>query len=141
MAKARIALVQRMAVMASKGLIREMLVDLRSAANLPFDGPCDALDRDESSACREIGNFPFFQMRLLDAPERVVSKMLIAAQGRSGKAILAGIARGILYAARESEHPAAKRRVLRRCALRLFSACGPMPSLRAYLPARTPLSR
>ena len=135
-AKARAALVQRMAVMASKGLIREMVVDLRSAANLPFDGQSEALGQDEALACREVGDFPFFQMRLLDAPDRVVTRLAGAAQCRTGKAIVASIARGILHAARYSGRTTRERRILVRCALRLLLACGPLRSLDAYVPAR-----
>lgn len=135
LAKARTALIQRMAIMASKGLVREMVVDLRSAANLPFDGPNEALDRDEALACWEVGNFPFFQMRLLDAPDRVVTRLAAAMENRTGKAIVARIARGILHAARLPDRSTRERRVLARCALRLFLACGPLGALRAYLPA------
>ena len=132
----RRAVLERMAVMASKGLVREMLVDLHSAAHLRAEANGVALDRDEARACWEVGNLPFFQMRLLDAPDRIVTRLLAAAGSPAGKAILARIARGILHAARHSERPVAERRVLFRCALRLFRACGPVRSATAYPPAR-----
>lgn len=132
----RRAVLERMAVMASKGLVREMLVDLHSAASVhPKDGPTP-LDADEARACWEVGNFPFFQMRLLDAPDRIVKRMAATAVSPTGKAMLARIARGLLHAARHSDRPAAQRRVLLRCALRLFRACGTIRSATAYLPAR-----
>ena len=122
--------------MASKGLVREMVVDLRSAANLPINGPSEALDQEEVLACREVGSFPFFQRRLLDAPNRVVTLLAGAAECHTGKAIVACIGRGILHAARCSERATRERRVLVRCALRLFLATGPVRGLGAYLPAR-----
>ncbi len=131
------ALLERMAVMASKGLTREMLVDLHSAANLTSVDVPPRLTADEAAACWEVGNFPFFQMRLLDAPERVVERLLSAADGPTGKALLARIARGILHAARLRGRPLAERRVLLRCAVRLFIACNPRWILAAYLPLRT----
>ena len=133
----RRALLERMAVMASKGLVREMLVDLHSAASLdPAQHP-GALDRGEAGACREVGNFPFFQMRLFDAPEPIMTRLSNAAQGQAGKAIVAAIARGIFHAARHPRRPLPERKALARCALRLFSACGPARTVGAYLPARS----
>jgi len=132
----RRALLERMAIMASKGLIQELLVDLHSAANVEAADGVAGLARGEARAAWEVGNFPFFQMRLLDEPERVGTRLLAAARSRVGKLILARIARGILHAARHPARPAGERRVLARCALRLFAACGPVASARAYLPAR-----
>jgi hypothetical protein len=132
----RRAVLERMAVMASKGLVREMVADLRSATSLRAQDNGEALDADEARACWDVGNVPFFQMRLLDAPDRVTTRLVAAAAGPAGKAILARIARGVLHAARHPDRPAADRRVLLRCALRLFRACGPIRSVAAFLPAR-----
>lgn len=131
----RRALLERMSVMASKGLVRETLADLHSAATLLPDAKGPPLDREEAQACWDVANFPFFQMRLLDAPDRVVARLLTAAESRMGRAMLARIARGVFYAARHADATARQRRLLVRCALRLFFACGPWTAVRAYLPA------
>jgi hypothetical protein len=128
----RRALLQRMAVMASKGLVRELVEDLHSAARLAGPGP--ALRQEEAIACREVGNFQFFRMRLLDAPDRLVASLCQAADCATGRAIVACVARGLLHAARHRERSGRERRVMVRCALRLFAACGASHSLRAYLP-------
>jgi hypothetical protein len=128
----RRALLQRMTVMASKGLVRELAEDLHSAARLAGPGP--ALGRDEAIACREVGNFQFFRMRLLDAPDRLVASLSEAADCATGKAIVACLARGILHAARHRERSRRERRVMLLSALRLFVACGASHSFRAYVP-------
>jgi hypothetical protein len=130
----RRALLQRMAVMASKGLVRETLVDLRSAANLAMEMDSSTLDAGEALACREVGRFPLFRAQLLDAPGRVVGRLRSAAANPGGRAIVARVARGIVDAARHDELRRAERVLLLRCAAALFRACGPLHGAAAYLP-------
>lgn len=126
----RKALLHRAGVMASKGLLPELLEDLVTVVRQNSDDL--GLDREESVACWKIASYPYFQMRFLDAPIATSDRLMRIADTTLGRAIVAQVGRGMLYASRHSDRSLKDRQSMLRGALRLFLSSGVVATMRAF---------
>ena len=98
----RLALVHRLAVMASKGLVDEMAADLREAAGLGKGLP-GTPTAAEADVLRRCATHRYFLMRLLSEPKRVVALLRSAGRGPFGRGARLQLARGILWSVRHAD--------------------------------------
>lgn len=133
--ESRLALLTRMSVMASKGLIDEALEDLAAAAAVVTNGGPSALSTAERQLCARAMTQPYWLSRVLEDPSAFVKKLQSHNRPRAPvMRLFAGcLARGLLHAARKSEHVARGRSILWRVWWRVAALAGPRPVVRAYL--------
>lgn len=123
----RRALIHRMVVMASKGLLPEMLDDLRRIASLGSQGGDSGFGADEAHACSKAMTFDYF-LKVFDENPSSAAIQIIDAAGKPARDVLAYLARGLLWAARFGDLPRKKRWQLGGQALRLMMAAGRWPA-------------
>jgi Glycosyl transferase family 2 len=111
----RQSLLQRMNVMASKGLLDEAFEDLAAAA----DQGMWPLDAAEFMACWKSATHEYFLTRWMASPQVALQRRLELARRAPARAMIAALGRGLLYAGR---HATADRKPLLVAALRLLWA-------------------
>lgn len=116
----RLALLNRMAVMASKGLVEEMVADLRDASETSQDPP-EQITAVERAVLRGSATYEYFLMRLLEHPQRVTGQIAQAGTGGFASAAKQQFARGLLWSARNADVRLRDRWTLARAAVSLFA--------------------
>lgn len=133
--ESRLAVLTRMSVMASKGLVDEAIDDLAAAAAIQARCGIGGLSCEERMLCASSMMQQYWLARVLEDPASFLRKL----RARSCSSaplmrLLAGcLARGLLYAARKSEHVVLGRSALWRVWLHVAAFAGPRPVVRAYL--------
>jgi glycosyltransferase involved in cell wall biosynthesis len=94
----RRALVERMAVMASKGLMNEAFEDLHAAVGLSGTENLGALDHESLKSIWLLATYPAFLIRLLENP-KAVSQRIASGSGDTRKALKRTLARGVAWQA------------------------------------------
>lgn len=110
----RLALLHRMQVMASKGLIGEMLDDLEQATRVAADVPLSA---EERQLCREAICDSYCQLAMVDSRSLFFGRVRDLAATESGRDMVSAFARGMFWLARTDQSGAGDR--LRRLAVSL----------------------
>lgn len=129
----RLALLNRMAVMASKGLLDETLADAGMAASISWPGgDGERLSRAERRVCVQAAMHPYFIDRALESRPSLVEGLRRLADSGVKRAIAGCLARGLLYAATHRELDAARRFELARLALRVAAVGGLRSFFTAY---------
>lgn len=95
----RAALINRMSVMAGKGLEQEMIEDAQSYATL-VDGARTTPSREERHAIIRAAQQRYFILRVLDDPSSFQAAASALRRSPSGRVVLHAIARGLLGVAR-----------------------------------------
>lgn len=115
----RQALIHRMAVMASKGLLPEMLEDLAEAASIqPASGQA-VIDQDEAEACWKAATYEYFVLAFLASTGETTARMAALARTPIGRTIVWRIARGLLFSCRFADISWRDRLLLLGCSIRL----------------------
>lgn len=131
-ASKRAALINRMAVMASKGLIEETLADATAAAAIESDASMNAgFTASEWRMCIETVLHPYFLDVLISTPNRFMEPFLRERRTPSLRRMAACFARGIFYSMRWDNLQSLKR-AKRKQALRLLRFAGIKASLNVY---------
>lgn len=120
----RLALLNRMSVMAGKGLEEEMIEDALSYAALT-DGSGIGPTRDERRAIVQAAQQRYFILRLLEDPLNFYSAARGLRRTGTGRAVLHALARGLLGVARRRSSDRTMRLKLIRMAARLYGAALP----------------
>ena len=131
--ESRLAVLTRMSVMASKGLVDEALDDLSAAAAIQARCGIGGLSREERALCARAMMQPYWLARVQEDPKGFLRKLRARSSGPLMRLFAGCLARGLLHAARKSEHVARGRSVLWRVSLRVAAFAGPRPVVRAYL--------
>ena len=131
--ESRLALLTRMSVMASKGLVDEALDDLAAAAAIQARCGIGGLSREERALCARAMTQPYWLARVQEDPKGFLRELRSRSSGPLMRLFAGCLARGLLHAARKSEHVALGRSVLWRVWLRVAAFAGPRPVVRAYL--------
>lgn len=131
--ESRLAVLTRMSVMASKGLIDEALDDIALAADIEARCGIGGLSREERALCARAMMHQYWLARVLEDPTGFLLKLRARSSGPLMRLLVGCLARGLLHAARKSEHVARGRGVLWRVWLRVAAFAGPRPVVRAYL--------
>ena len=122
----RLALVHRMTVMASKGLVPEMLEDLRAIGEIELNREGSQLTRDAARACVKVASYEQFWRHFLKAPSKLTAELISAARG-SANDVLACVGKGMLWTARHGELPVGSRWALALQGMKLVTAAGHWP--------------
>lgn len=120
----RTALLERASVMAGKGLLPEMLEDLKAASGESSFGRLAAVDQE---ACSSIGFQEYFLECLLADQARLTAALAALAFGLRGREVVAWIGRSVLWSARHGDRVPAERRRLLLTSLRLLIAARMWP--------------
>lgn len=96
----RQAYLQRMAIMASKGLADEAVADLLDAVDLD---PTNELDEQSAAMCRRAMTREFMQVALRMEPERFLKQVQPLRSCRAGRDALRALARGMFWVARQKD--------------------------------------
>ncbi len=132
--EARLALLTRMSIMATKGLVDETLDDLAAAAEITARCGTSALSLEERRLCARAMTHPYWLARISENPADFLMKLRTRAKAPLMPLFAGCLARGLLHAARKSEHVAAHgRAILWRVWLHVAALAGPRPVVRAYL--------
>lgn len=129
----RLAALTRMSVMASKGLVDEALDDLCLAADIQARCGIGGLSREERALCAQAMTHPYWLARIEDNPAAFVAKLRARSAAPLVRLFAGCLARGLLHAARKSEHVGHGRAALWRASLGVAALAGPRPVVRAYL--------
>ena len=108
----RLALLTRMSIMASKGLLTEMLADLEAACVLHESRHKDLhpkLTAQERAVCEEAMHFQYFWLRVLEDSEQFLRGVRRAAFSRFGRQILRSFARAMFIHAKSYGEPIPER--------------------------------
>jgi hypothetical protein len=132
--EARLALLTRMSIMATKGLVDEALDDLAAAAEITARCGNGALSVEERRLCVRAMTHPYWLARISEDPADFLMKLRERSKAPLMPLFAGCLARGLLHAARKSEHVAAHgRAILWRVWLHVAAYAGPRPVVRAYL--------
>lgn len=131
--ESRLAVLTRMSVMASKGLIDDALDDLALAADIEARCGIGGLSREERALCARAMMHQYWLARVMEDPGGFLLKLRARSSGPLMRLLAGCLARGLLHAARKSEHVERGRGVLWRVWLRVAAFAGPRPVVRAYL--------
>ncbi|HEY9380159.1 MAG TPA: glycosyltransferase family 2 protein [Burkholderiales bacterium] len=127
----RLALLNRMSVMAGKGLEEEMIEDALSYATLT-DGSGIGPTRDERRAIAQAAQQRYFVLRLLEDPLHFYSAVRNLRRTGAGRAVLQALARGLIGVARWGANDRNMRLQLLGIAARLYGTTLPgMPPRQA----------
>lgn len=96
----RHAFLQRMAIMASKGLSDEVVADLLDAVALD---PTNELDEQSVAMCRRAITREFMQVALRMEPGRFLKRVQPLSACRAGRDALRALARGLFWVARQKD--------------------------------------
>lgn len=132
--EARLALLTRMSIMATKGLVDEALDDLAAAAEITAHCGTGALSVEERRLCVRAMAHPYWLARISEDPAGFLIKLRTRSKAPLMPLFAGCLARGLLHAARKSEHVAAHgRAILWRVWLHVAAYAGPRPVVRAYI--------
>lgn len=120
----RLALLNRMSVMAGKGLEAEMIEDALNYATLT-EGSGTGPTRDERRAIAQAAQQRYFVLRLLEDPLNFYSAARGLRRTGTGRTVLHALARGLLGVARRRSSDRTMRVKLIRIAARLYGATLP----------------
>ena len=126
------ALLNRMAVMASKGLIVEMLEDLEAFAVTRDSMPACRLSAEQAIDCQRAVLRPYFLTALLSSPRNFTEGLRSVAEKCDIRDLIACFAKGLLYAARRADRPWQSRFRLLGCALVVAALAGSRQLRAAY---------
>src|SRR5690606_1418596 len=130
----RMALLNRMTVMAGKGLEEEMIEDALNYAALT-DGSHAGPTRDERRTIAHAAQQRYFVLRVLENPLGFCTLALRLRRSSAGRSVLYAMARGLLGVARWGVRDRRERMTLLTVAARLFGAGLPGPGTRAQTDA------
>lgn len=131
----RAALLNRMSVMASKGLVDETFEDLYAACNL--EGATGSLTADEREACVAAALHPYFAAKALRSPATLLARFRRAGRNPLLKEAAGFFARAFLFAARASAVRSRDANSYLGTALRLAALAGFHGLRSAYFSGRT----
>jgi hypothetical protein len=127
------ALLNRMAVMASKGLIMEMLEDLEAfAVTRDSMTPACRLSAEQAINCQRAVLRPYFLTALLENPRTFSEGLRSIVDKYDIRDLIACFAKGLLYAARRADRPWRSRFRLLGCALVVAALAGSRQLRAAY---------
>ena len=127
------ALLNRMAVMASKGLVAEMLEDLEAfAAIRDSTATVSRLSAEQAIDCQRAVLRPYFLTALLESPRNFTEGLRSVVEKCDVRDLIACFAKGLLYAARRADRPWRSRLRLLRCALMVAGIAGSRQLRAAY---------
>jgi hypothetical protein len=105
-----------MSVMASKGLLREMLEDLEAACSLPGEPGADTrLGAKEREACEEAMHYPYFWLQFMSDASAFIERSKRVAASPSGRQAVYCFARGMFMHAKSYGEPIRERLRRLRC--------------------------
>jgi glycosyltransferase involved in cell wall biosynthesis len=127
------ALLNRMAVMASKGLVVEMLEDVEAFAALrDATKRVSHLSVEQALECQRAVLRPYFLLALLKNPRRFTEGLRLVVERYDVRDLIACFAKGLLYAARRADRPWQARIRLFACALVVAAIAGTRQLRTAY---------
>ena len=131
-AAVRSALIHRMSVMASKGLLQEMLEDLREAGRVRVPVDQAPLGRTESLAAWSCATHEYFIIRFLDNPKTFIRHATSLAANSVSRVLIAWLGRGLMYSALRSGTSLKDKSQLVAGGVRLLLAAGTWPRKRTF---------
>jgi len=96
----RLAYLQRMSIMASKGLVEEVVADLRDAVALDTQ---HKLDEQSALFCRRAMTREFMQVALRANPDLFLEQVRLLGNCQAGRDALRALARGLFWVARHKD--------------------------------------
>lgn len=96
----RLAYLQRMLIMASKGLAEEVVTDLRDAIALDSQ---NKLDEQSAVMCRRAMTREFMQVALKTNPGHFLEQVRLLGNSKSGRDALRALARGLFWVVRQKD--------------------------------------